>query len=102
MLAFEKTSDLFRRKLETRTNRLNNLVEMGAPPLLICSELSLVLQAAIGCFPDEMAQVGMNWFIAGVRRDAGLCATCDNSIGPCDYKCEICKKDALHEEETTP
>jgi hypothetical protein len=47
-------------KLNLRTKRLADLVDINAPSYLICSELSMVIKAAIDCYPEEMVNLGID------------------------------------------
>lgn len=52
---------LFSDALERRSKRLVVLIEMSAPAYLISTEIRLVIQAAMGCYPEELTQVLDNY-----------------------------------------
>lgn len=80
--------------LERRAKRLVHLIDISAPSQLISTEVMLIVQAAMGCHPEEITKVFANWLASVGRRDAGYCRSCDATLSPIEYQCPTCKETA--------
>lgn len=82
-------------KLKMRLERLNRLMEMGAPNIVLVHEIKLVYNASWLAFPEEMKITHAQEKLEEVKKRSGWCINdnCDNrSFGSSDGYCEQCDK----------
>ena len=90
-----QVGNFFYSKLLDRLSRMMRLIKLGAPAMIVASELSMVLEAAYGFYGKELgAAMGYIEYEKALC-EAKFCIHCGAS-GSRDGCCEACEK-ALEE-----
>ena len=89
-------TEMYRKQLAARTERLAALVGLDAPLPVIAVAITLVTRAMYALAPDEMGSAEGRWQRESVRRQHCLCIFCGNdrlANGSGDM-CEACIAEA--------
>jgi len=89
-------ADVFKLQLAMRSARLAKLVKLDAPPIILANEIDLLLRAAWGRLPDQMALVTARWNRRCARASVGFCGHCgrQRDDAPATDFCAACLAEA--------
>jgi hypothetical protein len=85
--------------LNTRIKRLNKLLEINAPKLIICTEIMLVFKAAFAAYPKFMGYVFTSWVREVASSEVATCPHCLKYMPHEQHICESCLDNIVKETE---
>jgi len=95
-------AELVNKWLGVRAGRLQKLVELNAPKVILANEVYLILKAGFQLCPAEMSKVMQKAFLHSFRKDANLCMNCGSALQTTADICTECEtefKEMLQREE---
>lgn len=86
--------------LKEKVQRLNKLIELGAPHVILATEVMLLFESATLLFGEEIYRKMAEWAIDNARRRHGLCSSCGVPINPQTTFAPLCEHcEAVNEAE---